>query len=402
MPNFQYIARTTTGQQVSGVMQADDESAVARTLDEKDLFPVSVRPGSEETQSLSWLGRGRKVRLKHVAQMYQQLSDLLRAGVPVMRSLQTLERAVSADKLKETLRAVRDDVSAGVPLAEAMGKHPAIFKPLHVAMVSAGEEAGFLEDALANLATYLDRQDELQSKVRNALIYPMVLLSIGTLLVVGVLVFLIPKFEQMFSRIELPWITEALFAASTALRSRPLLSLGVVFLIGMGVRQMLRSEAGHRWWSRAKLRVPVFGKVLRNLGVTRFSRILGTLLKNGVPIVRALQITRQSATSPQLAEAVTEAIEQVEAGESLSEPLRASGFFPPDVIEMITVGEETNEVDIVLQRIADTVERRTNRTVDTAVRLMEPLILVFMAVLIGTLAIGLLYPIFTISSTMLR
>ncbi|MFW5817346.1 MAG: type II secretion system F family protein [Planctomycetota bacterium] len=396
MTTYQYIAKTNGGEQVTGSLQADNEAAAARSLREKSLFPVQVSPKAD---GLIRRGGGR-VRMRDMATLYMQLSDLMGSGVPLLHAIRTLARATTRPKLVKVLTKLHENVSEGQTLAESMAEHPEVFPSLHVAMVRAGERAGFLEDVFANLGTFLERQDELRSKVVGALIYPLILALLGSAVTVFVLVVLVPQFEGVFQEMSLPLATHMLFGASSVLRDYGLLLAGALIVGGVAVVSAVRSPVGRRTWSRWQLKVPVLGGVLRSLYVTRFCRILGTLLANGVPILQAMAISKDAAGNVMFAETIAEASESVKQGESLAEPLRSSGLFPPEILEMVAVAEESNKLDVVLVEIADRVERRTNRAVDTAVRLIEPLMLVVMAAAIGFAAFGLLYPIFTMSRTL--
>jgi len=395
MATFEYTARTVEGQQVTGVMQADSEMAVARTLDDRKLYPVRVQKQAVAKPTFG----GGKIRMRDVGNMYSQLADLLRAGVPMMRALETLSRSSHHRLLAEAMSGVREDVAAGKTFAEAMAARPTAFHSLHVAMVRAGEQAGFLEDVLTNLAAFIDRQDELQSKVKGALIYPVVLLIVGVLLVGAVLIFLVPKFRSLFANISLPIPTQVLFALSSMLVDHVFLLAGLVVLAVVAIRAVLSSQWGHRMWDVWRLRIPMAGRAMRMVAITRFCRILGTMLANGVPLLQALAISKDAAGCTQLTDCIAKASENVRAGEPLATPLKESRLFPPEIVEMIAVAEESNQMEKVLVQIADTIERRTTRQVDQAVRLIEPLILVFMAAVIGFVAMGLLYPIFTMSQT---
>lgn len=395
MGTYRYSAKTASGEHVGGVMQADSELAVIRTLDERKLFPVGVVEEQPQSKGL----RGGKVKLRDVGVFYGQLADLLRSGVPMLRSLEILTKATTNRKQRELVCAVRDDVAGGKTLAEAMGVHPHVFTPLHCAMVRAGEQASFLEEVLANLSQFLERQDDLRGKVQGALIYPAVLCIVGTLLMLVMLVALVPRFKPFFTGIELPGPTAFLFGLSDLLTNN--LPLVIVLIVGVvvGVRGFLRSAAGARLYDRFRLRIPGLGTVFKMVSITRFCRILGTMLANGVPILRALEISKDATGCSTLSRNIENASEAVRQGQPLAGPLRASGLFPTQVVEMISVAEESNRLEKVLVEIADTVERRTNREVEQAVRLIEPLILVLMALAIGFVAVGLLYPIFTISQT---
>jgi len=396
MANYEYIARNAAGEETAGSMQAENEIAVIRTLDERKLFPVRVAEQSVKPRGLG----GRKVRGRDVGVAYGQLADLLRSGVPMLRALDVLVRATPNAALSGLLAKVRGDVAAGKTLADAMAAHPKVFAHLHSAMVRAGERAGFLEDVLANLCTFLERQDELQSKVRGALVYPMLLTGLGVVAVTVILVALVPKFKPMFQNMSLPLPTQVLFALSGVLVHYWLLVAGMGVVAVLAVRSFLRSESGRRMWEKWRLKLPFVGRAVRMVSITRFCRILGTLLANGVPILQALAISKDATGSELLAGDIGRAAESVRAGEPLAEPLKRGGFFPLEIIEMIAVAEESNQLEKVLLQIADTVERHTNRRVDEAVRMIEPLVLMIIASAIGFVAVGLLYPIFTMSQTL--
>jgi len=399
MPTFEYTARDIDGRARTGVMQAESQAAVVRTLNERAMFPVRIASRDAQTGAA---GRGRPVKPGQLSVAYGQLSDLLGAGVPMLRSLEILARTTVNPRLGRVIAEVREQVSSGETLADAMGKHPGVFATLHVAMVRAGEHAGFLEDVLANLAGFMERQDELRSKVRGAMIYPIVLATVGILVVTGILVFLVPQFREFLadSQKSLPLPSRMLFAVSEALLSHGWMILMAVVLAVVLVRAYLRSQIGQKHWSQWQLKIPVAGRAIRMVAVTRFCRVLGTMLHNGVPIIQALEISKDAAGNEMLVNAIADASENVRAGEPLADPLARSRLFDTEIVEMIAVGEESNQLEKVLVHVADTVERRTNRQVDAAVRLIEPLMLMCMAAMIGFIAVGLMYPIFTMASNM--
>lgn len=392
MATYQYSARTTAGDVVSGVIQADSESAVVRALDERRLFAVRV-----DEQRVA--RRQRRVRLREVGVMYGQLADLLRAGVPMLRALETIARAGVNERMAKSLLRLRDGVSAGKALADAMAEQPEVYADLHTAMVRAGERAGFLEDVLSNLSTFLERVDELRGRIRGAMIYPLMLIGLSVTVISALLIWFVPRFKPIFEGRDLPLPTRVMFGLSDVLVEQwPLVIGGVVLAVG-GIWTLLQSPWGQRVWERWRLKVPLLGKVIRTISITRFCRILGTMLANGVPILQSLAISKDATGSVILADHIERATESVRAGETLSDPLRVCGLFPTEILEMIAVAEESNQLDRVLVEVADTVERRTDRAVDQAVRLIEPLILVLMAVTIGLVALGLLYPILTMAQS---
>jgi len=395
---YQYLARTSAGDEVTGLIQAETETAAVRALDERQLFPVRVT-SHERTEKGFRSGR---VKARDLAVLYGQLSDLLAADVPALRALEILSRSTINRRLAGHINRIREDVAAGKSLADAMTVFPGVFKPLHVAMVRAGERAGFLETVLANLADFLERQDELRNKVLGAMVYPLLVMMVGMTVGIVILVAVVPQFRDLFEDIPVPWTTRVLFAISGSFQIIwPLLLLGGVVAV-VGAWSFMASQRGQRLWDGWRLKIPVIGRITRLVAITRFCRILGMMLANGVPLLESLAISKDATGSMALAESIGEASENVRAGATLAEPLRVSGFFPVEILEMISVAEESNQLEKTLQQIADTVERRTSRQVDLGVRLIEPLILVVLAGGIAVFAAALIYPIFSMAGSIGR
>jgi len=285
-------------------------------------------------------------------------------------------------------------------LTDSLREFPDTFPLLHTAMIQAGERAAFLEDVLRGLSEFVERLDDLRSKVIGALIYPALLTVLGVSIMMGALVFFVPKFEPLLANAKKPLPTEVIFGMSKAVRSYwYVLALGAIGAGGL-LWSSFRNEASRRWMERARLKVPVAGSAMQMLAITRFCRILGTMLANGVPLLQALKISKDATGSTLMADLIAQATESVRDGKTLSGPLAAGGLVPDQVLAMITVAEESNKLDKVLLQIADTVERRTNRQVDQAVKLIEPAILCLVAACIGFLALGLLLPIFTLAGSL--
>jgi general secretion pathway protein F/type IV pilus assembly protein PilC len=316
-----------------------------------------------------------------------------------LRALETLTRTNSNPRVVRVVRQVADDVASGKALEEAMGRQPTVFTQLQCAMVRAGERGGFLENVLFDLAAYLERQDELRSKVRGAMIYPAILVLIGFLVVTGCLVYMVPQFKPLFANVSLPLPSRVLFAASDAVSTYLPITLAGLVLTVIAIAMYLKTESGQRLWNKVMLGTPVIGTAIRMVAVTRFCRVLGTMLGSGVPMLQALAISRDAAGLAPLSAAIDESIESVRHGNGLTPPMKKYDLIPAQTLEMIAVAEESNQLEKVLLKIADTVERRTNRQVDSAVRLLEPAILVLLAGVILFVALGLLYPIFSMSST---
>ena len=397
MPKFQYTARNLSGGKVSGNVEAEGEIAAARLLENRELFPIDVWSPEAGGSATSFR---RRISSRDLGVMYGQLSDLLASGVPLLRSLKSLVKSTVNKRLAVVLREIHNEVADGQSLHKSMAGHQDIFPTLHTVMVQAGERASFLDDVLESLSVFLERLDELQGKVLGALVYPSMLVLLGGSVMIGALVFFVPKFEPMLAGIDKPMPTEIVFLLSESVRRYWLIiAAGIGGLIAF-FWSVLQSQAGKQAMERWRLKIPVAGNALRMVAITRFCRILGTMLANGVPILQALAISRDATGSALLAKNIDEAIENVRAGEPLTEPLKAGGMFPEQVIAMISVAEESNQMQKVLLQIADSVERRTNQQVDQAVRLIEPAILCLVAVGIGFLALGLLLPIFTMASSL--
>jgi general secretion pathway protein F/type IV pilus assembly protein PilC len=397
MPTFTYKAMSSTGQAVTGVLTAENEHAALRMIDDRAMFPLEVRAGSGVKKGI--LGGGhRKVKASRVGGFYGQLGDLLNAGVPMLRSMDVLARMDADPTLTEIVREIREDVASGETLADAMAKHPAVFKDLHVSMVRAGEAGGFLEDVLNRLGDFAEKQDELRKKLIGSMIYPIILICAAIMMITGLLVFVIPKLRPMLEKQELNILTRSVFMAGDLVRDYGLYLVGAIVVGVVSIWTYAKSEKGRYVVDQAKLKVPMLGNIICMVAVCRFCRILGTLLHSGVPILQALKVSKESAGNLVLAGHIEAAADSVQKGETLSTPLGASGVFPPDIVDMIAVAEESNSLEKVLVQVAETNEARTARTIDLAVRMLEPLLLVFMAGAVLLIALAILVPILNISS----
>ena len=397
MPKFQYTARNLSGGKVAGLIDADGEGAAIQLLERKELYPVDI--WNTEDKADNRLFRGR-ISNRDLGIMYGQLSDLLGSGVPLLRALKSIVKSTVNKRLKGVLGDIHNSVADGKSLYESMAEHHNIFPALHTVMVQAGERASFIEEVLESLSVFLERLDELRGKVLGALIYPVMLVMLGGTVMVSALVFFVPKFEPMLAGIEKPMPTEVIFFLSESIRNYwAIIAIAIGGLVAFFWSAM-QSQSSKRAMERWRLKIPVAGTAMRMVAITRFCRILGTMLANGVPILQALAISRDATGSALLAENIDDAIKNVRAGEPLTEPLKGGGLFPEQVLAMISVAEESNQLQKVLLHIADSVERRTNQQVDQAVRLIEPVILCMVAAGIGFLALGLLLPIFTMASSL--
>jgi general secretion pathway protein F/type IV pilus assembly protein PilC len=397
MPDFAYVARDFSGQKISGVIAAVNAREAQASLAEKSLFPVSIEARTSAAETF----RGRRVKPQLVATTYGQLAGLLRSGVPLLKSLAILRDQTSQPGLKETLGRIHSDVEEGTGLSEAMARHPRVFGEMAISMVRAGSEGGFLEEALERVADFTEKQEDLKGRTMGALAYPVFLGVIGVSIVTGLIIFIVPKFEELFARLrergELPAVTEWLLWLSNSMTSY---ALFVILGIGVGIyylRKWLQTDNGRLVFDRVRTKLPMAGKIMLNLSVARFCRVLGTLLRNGVPILKSLDISADAAGNRVLSGAIREAAENISAGESLAQPLAASGHFPRTVVEMIAVAEESNNLERVLNDIADSLERTTWRQLDLMVRLLEPIMLLLLAGVVLVVVIALLLPVLKMS-----
>lgn len=399
MPTYTYTAKSVQGEVVQGILTADSQQAALHVLDERALYPLEVKEGVTESAGSLF---GKRVKLAHLSTAYNQLADLLRAGVPVLRSLDLLCRQNAHPALTAVMRVVRDDVAGGNSLADAMAKHPKVFANLHCSMVKAGERGGFLEDVLVRVAIFVDRQNQLRSKLVGAMIYPMVLMLACVGVVVVMMTVVVPKIRPLLesNNMQLPILTQIIFTTSDTIRDYGLFIGVAVAMVVMAVVAYFRTKQGQYNKDAWKLKMPIMGKLFTMVAVCRFCRILGTLIASGVPILQALQIAKESADNQVLADAVESAADYVRKGESLTTPLSKTNLFPMDILDIMAVGEESNTLDKVLVEVADTNEARTGQLIDTSVRLLEPLLIVFMAVIVGIVALGLLLPILGMAAQM--
>ncbi len=394
MPTFRYQAIDANGQAVAGKLAGASEAAILGALAERSLVPVEVLA---EKPRASFQKKGLGPR--QLATAYQQVADLLRAGVPLMRAITLLARGKSKPRRAEIFRGLAEGVSRGEELADAMAAQEGVFPPTHIAMVRAGEKGGSLEPVLVRLALMVKAQAELRAKLFGALAYPAVLVLVG----VGVLglifgVFL-PMFGDVLEQVDpKPPITVVLFAVSDAVTTRgPMTALVLGVLAVVAWRLSKRPDVA-RAITIAKTKAPVLGPLVRNIAVARFCRTFGTMLSNGVPVLAAMRIAEDAAGNALLKQAVADAAEAVRSGEPLAGPLGVSGLFDEDVVEMISVGEAANNLAEVLETIAETIEGRVERLLSTAVALVGPLVLLGLAVIVAFVAIGLILPMLELSN----
>ena len=397
MLEFHYVARPLCGSDVQGRIIAANEQEVASLLAGRSLFAMRVEPVISKTV------RSRKVSARHLTAFFSQVADLLHAGVPLLNAMEILWQQNTHAVLSFVLGDLHKKLANGASLSQAMQAHPRVFPDLATSIVRAGEEGGFLEDALKRIALFTEYQDDLKSRVVGALAYPVFLLLTGICVVLGMVIFFVPNFAPIFHRLEeqgqLPLATTLLLGFSSLLRNYSIWLVTLLVLGGGVIWRCATTESGRRRLDSWQIRIVGIGQITRNLAICRFSRVLGTLLRNGVPILKALQIAKNATGNRLLTSAIALAAESVSSGKSVAQPLAVSGYFPREVIEMIAVGEKANRLEQVLIDLADTLERRTTRQLDLLVRLLEPVMLLVMAAITLFLVTALLLPVFRTTSS---
>ena len=400
MPEFHYKARTASGQDVAGTMTATNKREILCALGERSLFPLRVECAQPSKVKRSFR---RRIKSHLVATNLSQLADLLNNGVPLLAALQILAEQASSAQLREVFSDVHDCVAEGSSLDVALARYPDVFTELTVNMIRAGSEGAFLEAALKRTADFLELQRQLKGRVVGAMTYPAFLAGAGIIVVVVLLVFFVPKFAELFDRLErqgggLPTPTIMLLAISGGLKHYGLVIAAALAGLVMWLRHALGTPQGRLWADRWKLKLPVFGVIFLSSALSRFCRVLGTLLRNGVPLLKALEISSDSAGNRLLAKAIRESAENVSSGDTLAKPLSDCGLIPRSVMAMISIAEESNNLDEVLINIADGLDQETARQLDVMVRLIEPLLLVVMGMLIMFVLVALLMPVFDMSA----
>lgn len=397
MPDFSYVAVDANGQKVTGSIAAATQREALTAISSRNLYPLEVR---SETAPRRLFGR-HKVPAQAMAVVYGQIADLMRSGVPLLRALNIVRHQSTHPVLKDVLGEVARRVEDGAGLGDAMARFPGVFSEMAVSMVRAGSEGGFLEEALTRVAEFTEATEDLRRRVHGAMAYPVFLMIVGTVVVAALLIFLVPRFEGMFenlrARNELPALTEWLLSFSKFLKAWGIWAAVLIAFLISSLRAWLRTDTGRRFRDRYILKVPILGGIVLSFSVARFCRVLGTLLRNGVPILRALEIASDATGNVLLGDAVRQATTDISQGQRLAEPLAACKLFPTMVVEMIGVAEEANTMETVLLQIADSLERRTWRELDVGVRLLEPMLLLVVAAFVLVVVVALLLPVFKMS-----
>jgi type IV pilus assembly protein PilC len=396
---FQYQVRDKTGKIVSGTIEAENQAAVAQKLTSMGYATVSISQASAGMKTeLKIPGFGGKVKLKDLSIMSRQFATMINSGLSLLRALNILAQQTPNKKLAEVLSQVRNDVETGNPLSGAMANHPDVFPPLMINMVRAGEVGGFLDGVLVQIADNYEAEVKLKGKVKSAMTYPVVVFVMAILAAVGMLIFIVPTFAKMFDGLgaELPMPTQILVNLSNFLKTAApvlvLLFIGALFLW----KKVKRTERVRNVVDPMKLKMPVFGKLFQKIALSRFTRNFGTMLHAGVPILQALDIVADTSGNVVVAKAVRDVQESVRQGESLTAPLAQHAVFPPMIVQMMAVGEDTGALDEMLHKISQFYDQEVEATTEALTSLIEPLMIAFLGGMVGSMIIALYMPIFKV------
>jgi type IV pilus assembly protein PilC len=421
MPHFTYIALDSRGQESTGRVEAASTSEAIGQLRQAGFFPTNVHeegkggPSAEKTAKRAAeatvaqprekpkrivLFQRKKVKPKILMIFTRQLATLIDAGLPLLRGLNVLAKQERDSVLKDTINKLADSVQGGSTFSESLAQYPLIFNDLYVNMVKAGEVGGVLELVLTRLAEFQEKAAKIKSKVAAAMVYPIIVMTMAIAIMGFLLVFIVPKFEAIFHDMlgdrPLPGITRSVINVSRFVQVHWLVIVALIFASIGGYKFANRTARGKSTIDRAKLRFPLLGDIIRKTAISRFSRTLGTLVTSGVPILQALNITRDTAGNMAIARAISQVHESVKEGESIVQPLEASAAFPPMVVSMIDIGEETGQLPEMLVKIADVYDDEIDTSVAAMTAALEPIMIVFLALVVGTIVVALFLPLISI------
>jgi type IV pilus assembly protein PilC len=395
MPVFDYKGKTAAGAVVAGQLKAKDKRELERMLRGKRILVTEASPRATQ---LSFKLGGKRIKKIHLSRFTRQFATMIGAGLPMVQCLEILASQSDSSEFKKVIDQVRENVQSGTTLSEALSRHKKVYDDLYVNMVEAGEIGGALDTILIRLANYREKADALARKVKGALIYPAVVVSVATLVTFIMLRFIVPVFAKMFRGVgaELPAPTQMVLGFSKFLQDYMWIIVGLFVMGIVAFRYYYKTEAGRYNVDKNMLKIPVIGNVLRKASVARFTRTLGTLLSSGVSILDALEITAKTAGNKVIQKAIQKSVVSIAEGDTITQPLKETGVFPPMVTQMIAVGEKTGGLDDMLNKIADFYEEEVDAAIAGLTSLIEPVIIVVMGAVIGFILVSMYLPMFDI------
>lgn len=398
MPHFSYVVKDNRGASISGMIEASNNASAVSLLHKKGLTIISL--SQVEVRAL----KKKRIKLDDLVMFSRQLATMVDSGIPLVQALSILGEQSENKTLSITTQLVKRDVESGSSLCEALAKHPQVFSELYINMAKAGEASGKLDAILDRLASYLEKTNALQRKVRSSLVYPAVVISLAFTITLILLIKVVPIFKNIFGTLggTLPLPTQILIGTSDFLRSNAPIAIAGLFILGFIFKKYISTPRGRYQLDLRLLKMPIFGPLLRNVAIAKFSRTLATLIQSGVPILYALSIVGKTAGNKIIEENVTNACVSIKEGEPISEPLSKGNIFPPMVVRMISVGEKTGKLEKMLNKIADFYEEQVDAAVGGLVSMIEPLVIAFLGIVIGGIVTALFLPIFKISELIAR
>jgi type IV pilus assembly protein PilC len=396
---FQYTVRDRAGKLVKGTISADNQTIVMQRLKAGGYAPVSItQANSGMKKEITIPGFGKKVKLKDLSVMARQFATMVNSGLSLLRTLTILSEQTTNPELSRVLGVVRNEVETGTALSAALAKHPRVFPPIMINMVRAGEVGGFLDSVMMQLATNFESEVKLRGKVKSAMTYPVVVLCISVVAVIGMLLFIVPVFKKLFIQLggKLPLPTQILVDLSGGLKFiLPLVVVGgIAFMVLWG--KYKHTTQVRNVIDPLKLKMPVFGKLFQQIAISRFTRNLGTMMHSGVPILQSLDIVADTTGNIVVGRVVRDVQDSVRTGEALTAPLSKHPVIPPMVVQMMTVGEETGALDTMLHKISEFYDQEVEATTESLTALIEPLMIAFLGGIIGSMIVALYMPIFKI------
>ncbi len=398
MANYNYEVVDNSGTVSTGNIEAETESEAVERLRGMGYFVTEIKasgPGLFAGLRSGFKLR-KKVKLGDISIFSRQLASMLEAGIPLARALNTLSKQISNSTLRETVEDVADSVESGTSFSDSLARHPGVFSKLYIGMINSGEVGGNLEQALTRLSNQLDKDKELQDNIRSATFYPAMVVLFAFVILIAMMVFVVPIFVEMFpDDVALPLPTQIVIMISDSIIHFWYLWILFFVIAYFSLRTFYRSSMGQQIFSRLKLRLPVFGSLFQKALITRFSRTLSTLLTGGLPVLQALESASQATGNQILEDHVDAAKEQIQEGSNIADPLAESALFPPMVIQMISIGEESGQLSSLLDRIADFYEKEVDALTKGLTAMLEPFMLVFVGLVVGSIVIALYLPMFT-------
>ncbi|HEY5620962.1 MAG TPA: type II secretion system F family protein [Pontiella sp.] len=412
MAHFKYIGRSKQGERVEGVVESNDRAGAVRIIESMGHIPVSIAETTKTvTQTFDSKKRFRfelgfqrkaKMRLQDLLLFSRELSDLVASGMTIGRALHTLSSRKDDSAVGKITSTLRDEIVQGTSLSDALGLFPTTFSPLYVNLVRAGEASGNLPLALENICVHYERVQDARGKVTSALVYPAIVLTVGGIAVISLMIFIVPKFANTFDEMgaTLPKPTLALMAISNFVTRYGLVAAGMIFAGVIMFKKWIQHGKGQQMWHRTQLRVPIVGSIITTNAYAHFARTLGTLLQNGVSVLPALGIVQKTIGNVIISEEVGKARERVTDGASISKPLAQGKIFPRLLIDMLAVGEETGDLPGCLKHITRRYDTELDRLVKTCTTILEPLLIVMVALVVGGIAVCLLLPVLTLTDSL--